>query len=53
MKYGKIAELEALIDMNEMIIEDYSDNPEDMFYQGKIAENEMLKKRLRKLNDYQ
>jgi len=51
MKKGKIAELEALIGLNEMIIEDYSNEPNDIFYKGKVAENEELKKELKSIKN--
>lgn len=42
----KTEEIEALIGLNEMIIEDYSNEPNDPFYLAKVAENKMLREKL-------
>ena len=49
IKELKIDELRAIIELNKMIIEDYSNDPDDVFYKGKVATNKVLKKRLAKI----
>ena len=48
--YYKIKELEAEIELNEMMIEDFSYDKNDPLYKGWVNENKLMKKRIEKLS---